>query len=111
VLDNGVTSNEFWTILGAADDLSWIAFHYAGAASSVGQHYIGGLLCTADGTLPPESVRQEIWNVFKMAGIEPWELFVVNNNPDDPGLIDAGPPPLDFYRKGVLEMKAQIQSS
>ena len=37
VLDNGVTSDEFWTILGAADDLSWIAFHYAGAAKTVGQ--------------------------------------------------------------------------
>jgi hypothetical protein len=37
VLDNGVTSNEFWTIIGAADDLSWVAFHYAGAATSVGQ--------------------------------------------------------------------------
>ena len=37
VLDNGVTSNEFWTIAGAADDLSWIVFHYAGAARVVGQ--------------------------------------------------------------------------
>lgn len=36
VLDNGVTSNEFWTIAGVADDLSWIVFHYAGAASAVG---------------------------------------------------------------------------
>ena len=37
VLDNGITSNEFWTIVGVADDLSWIVFHYAGAASAVGQ--------------------------------------------------------------------------
>lgn len=37
VLDNGVTSSEFWTIVGAADDLSWIVFHYAGAAAAVGQ--------------------------------------------------------------------------
>ena len=37
VLDNGVTSNEFWTIVAVADDLSWIVFHYAGAASAVGQ--------------------------------------------------------------------------
>ena len=36
VLDNGVTSNEFWTIVAVADDLSWIVFHYAGAASAVG---------------------------------------------------------------------------
>jgi hypothetical protein len=37
VLDNGVTSDEFWTIVGAADDLSWAVFHYAGAAGAVGQ--------------------------------------------------------------------------
>mmetsp|Transcript_8034 Transcript_8034/g.18162 ORF Transcript_8034/g.18162 Transcript_8034/m.18162 type:complete len:506 (-) Transcript_8034:93-1610(-) len=37
VLDNGVTSDEFWTIVGAADDLSWVVFHYAGAAGAVGQ--------------------------------------------------------------------------
>ncbi len=33
VLDNGVTSNEFWTIAGVAEDLSWVVFSYAGAAS------------------------------------------------------------------------------
>ena len=37
VLDNGVTSSEFWNIVAVADDLSWIVFHYAGAATSVGQ--------------------------------------------------------------------------
>jgi hypothetical protein len=36
VLDNGVTSDEFWTIVAADDDLKWIVFHYAGAASAVG---------------------------------------------------------------------------
>jgi len=41
VLDNGVTSDEFWTILGAADDLSWVCFHYAGAAGAVGQVRFG----------------------------------------------------------------------
>ena len=40
VLDNGVTSNEFWTVIAAADDLSWIIFHYAGAAGAVGQRYV-----------------------------------------------------------------------
>jgi hypothetical protein len=33
VLDNGVTSSEFWTIAGVAEDLSWVVFSYAGAAS------------------------------------------------------------------------------
>ena len=33
-LDNGVTSDERWTIVGAADDLSWLVVHYAGAAAA-----------------------------------------------------------------------------
>ena len=36
VLDNGVTSDEFWTIVAADDNLQWIILHYAGAASAVG---------------------------------------------------------------------------
>ena len=99
VLDNGVTSDEFWTIVDCAEDLSWIVFHYAGAAGAVGQRYIGGLLCTPDGTLPPESELEKIWDVLRSAEIEPWELFVVDNNDSSPGALEAGPPPLDFYRK------------
>ncbi|KAG7342339.1 hypothetical protein IV203_007432 [Nitzschia inconspicua] len=109
VLDNGVTSNEFWTIIGAADDLSWIAFHYAGAATSVGQRYLGGLLCTPDGSLPEQSQLETIWPIFQNAGIEPWELFVVNNDPQGPGALEAGPPPLDFYRKEVLASKEKLK--
>jgi len=105
VLDNGVTSNEFWTILDAADDLSWILFHYAGAATVVGQRYIGGLLCTPDGSLPTESDLPRIWKSFRDAGIEPWELFAVNNDENSPGYIAAGAPPLDFYRKDVIASK------
>eukprot|EP00560_Eucampia_antarctica_P004442 CAMPEP_0197841776 /NCGR_PEP_ID=MMETSP1437-20131217/46367_1 /TAXON_ID=49252 ORGANISM="Eucampia antarctica, Strain CCMP1452" /NCGR_SAMPLE_ID=MMETSP1437 /ASSEMBLY_ACC=CAM_ASM_001096 /LENGTH=578 /DNA_ID=CAMNT_0043451577 /DNA_START=108 /DNA_END=1844 /DNA_ORIENTATION=+ len=105
VLDNGVTSNEFWTIVSVADDLSWIIFHYAGAAGAVGQRYLGGLLCTADGLLPPESERDEIWKALKSAGIEPWELYVVDNRKDTPGAIGAGEPPLEFYREKVLSSK------
>jgi hypothetical protein len=95
VLDNGVTSSEFWTIVAVADDLSWIVFHYAGAAASVGQRYLGGLVCTKDGELPPESARDEIWSKLQSAGIEPWELFVCDNRSDTPGAIAAGPPPLE----------------
>eukprot|EP00814_Leptocylindrus_danicus_P013867 CAMPEP_0116013610 /NCGR_PEP_ID=MMETSP0321-20121206/5822_1 /TAXON_ID=163516 /ORGANISM="Leptocylindrus danicus var. danicus, Strain B650" /LENGTH=403 /DNA_ID=CAMNT_0003483179 /DNA_START=444 /DNA_END=1655 /DNA_ORIENTATION=- len=106
VLDNGVTSDEFWTIAGAADDLSWIVFHYAGAASAVGQRYIGGLLCTPDGSVPKdEKVLEEIWDVLRGAGIEPWELFVVNNDEMDAAV--AGPPPLDYFRKDVLKVKEE----
>jgi hypothetical protein len=99
VLDNGVTSNEFWTIVDAADDLSWVVFHYAGAAGAVGQRYLGGLLCTKDGKLPPEKELEHIWGVLRSAEIEPWELFVVDNNDESAGALDAGPPPLDYYRK------------
>jgi hypothetical protein len=101
-LDNGVTSNEFWTIVGAADELSWIVFHYAGAASSVGQRYLGGLLCTPDGSLPDESQLPQIWELFQSAGIQPWELYKCDNRQDTPSYIEAGPPPLDFYRKDLL---------
>lgn len=66
------------------------------------QRYLGGLLCTADGSLPNKSQLESIWPVFQSAGIEPWELFVVNNDPNAPGSLDSGPPPLDFYRKEVL---------
>mmetsp|Transcript_19627 Transcript_19627/g.48848 ORF Transcript_19627/g.48848 Transcript_19627/m.48848 type:complete len:585 (-) Transcript_19627:89-1843(-) len=111
VLDNGVTSDEFWTIVDVADDLSYIIFHYAGAAGAVGQRYLGGLLCTADGSLPSESVREEkIYPKLRSAGIDPWELFIVDNSEDSPGALDAGAPPLDFFRKDVLAKKKAASS-
>ena len=104
VLDNGVTSDEFWTLVDVADDLSYIIFHYAGAARSVGQRYLGGLLCTADGSIPSESEREKkIYPKLRSAGIDPWELFIVDNSEDSVGALDAGPPPLDFYRKDILK--------
>jgi len=106
VLDNGVTSDEFWTIVDVADDLSYVIFHYAGAAGAVGQRYLGGLLCTADGSLPSESVRKEkIYPKLRSAGIDPWELFIVDNSEDSAGALDAGAPPLDFFRKEVMKQK------
>lgn len=107
VLDNGITSNEFWTIVGVADDLSWIVFHYAGAATAVGQRYLGGLLCTPDGRLPPAEQLPEVWKAFSRAGIEPWELYVVDNSVNSAGALEAGPPPLTFYRDEVLALKAK----
>ncbi|KAK6150538.1 hypothetical protein DH2020_015470 [Rehmannia glutinosa] len=41
VLDNGVVSNEFWTIVDVSDDFSWGLFHYHGAARAAGQSYTG----------------------------------------------------------------------
>jgi len=107
VLDNGVTSKEFWSIVGVADDLSWIVFHYAGAAAAVGQRYLGGLVCTPDGALPPNTL--EIWDALKSAGIQPWELFCVDNDVNSPGALAAGPPPLTFFRKDVQEVKLTKQ--
>ena len=37
VLDNGVTSKEFWRLLDASDDLSFALFYYSGAASAAGE--------------------------------------------------------------------------
>jgi len=111
VLDNGVTSDEFWTLVDVADDLSYIIFHYAGAARSVGQIYIGGLLCTAEGSLPSESELQEkIYPKLRIAGIDPWELFIVDNSEDSAGALDAGPPPLDFYRKDILKKIKELSN-
>jgi VDE lipocalin domain len=98
VLDNGVTSNEFWTIVSIADDMSWIVFHYAGAASVVGQRYLGGLLCTPDGLLPPTEQLPKVWDAFKSAGIQPWELYIVDNDINSSGALEAGPPPLTYFR-------------
>jgi hypothetical protein len=109
VLDNGVTSNEFWAIVGAADDLAWVVFHYAGAASAVGQRYLGGLLCTPDGQLPPPEQLPKIWDCFRSAGIQPWELYQVDNDGASPGALEAGPPPLDSFRAEVLARTAASQ--
>lgn len=109
VLDNGVTSNEFWTIVDVADDLSHIIFHYAGAAGAVGQRYLGGLLCTSDGSLPDK--RDEMYANLRSAGIDPWELFVVDNSLNSPRALEAGDPPLDFFRKDVLLAKKKKDSN
>jgi hypothetical protein len=76
VLDNGITSDEFWTIVAVADDLSWIVFHYAGAAAAVGMRYLGGLLCTADGSLPDKDKLPGVWKALHSAGIEPCTYFI-----------------------------------
>lgn len=107
VLDNGVTSSEFWTIVDCADDLSYIVFHYAGAASAVGQRYLGGLLCTADGSLPND--REYIYDKLRSAGIEPWELFVVDNSIESSVAEQAGPPPLRYFRDQVQKKRSLDQ--
>ncbi|KAK9290458.1 hypothetical protein L1049_008628 [Liquidambar formosana] len=70
VLDNGVVSNEFWTIVDVSNDFSWDLFHYSGAARAAGQSYTGAVLVSPDGTYPNEMGKCEI---------KEWELFTVDN--------------------------------
>ena len=52
-LDNGIVSEEHWTTVDAADDLSWAVFPlFSGAARKAGQSYQGALLCSEDGLWP-----------------------------------------------------------
>jgi hypothetical protein len=57
--------------------------------------------------LPSKAELPEIWKVLQSAGIEPWELYVVDNNENAPGAVAAGKPPLDFYRNDVLAAKSK----
>lgn len=79
-LDNGMVSEEHWTTVDAADDLSWAVLHYSGAARRAGQSYVGALLCSRDGLwpsqAPPGSVEWDrIQKAFLNCDLELWELF------------------------------------
>ncbi|KAH0693656.1 hypothetical protein KY285_020753 [Solanum tuberosum] len=79
VLDNGVVSNEFWTIVDVSDDLSWGLFHYHGAARVAGQSYTGAVLVSPDGQYPAEKEKQRLISPLDRCGIKEWELFNVDN--------------------------------
>ncbi|XP_010531419.1 PREDICTED: violaxanthin de-epoxidase, chloroplastic [Tarenaya hassleriana] len=79
VLDNGVVSNEFWTIVDVSDDLGWGLFHYHGAARVAGQSYTGAVLVTPDGSYPRENEKERLHSALDKCGIKEWELFVVDN--------------------------------
>ncbi|CAO2824229.1 unnamed protein product [Amaranthus hypochondriacus] len=79
VLDNGVVSNESWTIVDVADDLSWGLFHYHGAARVAGQSYTGAVLVTPDGSYPCEAEERRLNSALDKCGIKKWELFTVDN--------------------------------
>jgi hypothetical protein len=38
-------------------------------------------------------------------------LYVVDNRSDTVGAIDAGPPPLDYFRKDVLKNRKNKQTA
>lgn len=97
-MDNGVTSEEYWRIVDAADDLSWALYYYAGAAKSAGQSYIGAVLATPDGKWPSDAemarVEDSLW---RGCGIKIWEMCQVDNSTAFDG--DA---PLDPLHKPYL---------
>jgi len=105
VLDNGVTSNEYWTILDCADDFSWAIFHYSGAASVAGQQYRGALVVSRDGAWPKidgMETRRRIEAALDKAGVKTWELYEVVNDGSEGaplGLPDSGAPMAEQYQE------------
>ncbi|KAG6773629.1 hypothetical protein POTOM_020921 [Populus tomentosa] len=79
VLDNGVVSNECWTIVDVSDDFSWGLFHYNGAARVAGQAYTGAVLVSPDGAYPDEKESKRLASALEKCGIKEWELFTVDN--------------------------------
>eukprot|EP00955_Chlamydomonas_euryale_P107650 365788-Chlamydomonas_euryale.AAC.1 len=81
VLDNGVTSNEFWRIVDCSDDLEWCLFYYSGAASTAGLSYSGAVLGTRDGGMPAgEGAMARVEAALEASGIKTWELSMVDNS-------------------------------
>ncbi|KAK7318526.1 hypothetical protein RJT34_03229 [Clitoria ternatea] len=103
VLDNGVVSNEFWTIVEVANDLSWGLFHYHGAARAAGQSYTGAVLVTPDGAFPNDDTeRTKIVAALEKCEIKEWELYSVDNC----SCID---PPLGIPEGSSLHKTVQIE--
>ncbi|KAL6758833.1 hypothetical protein V8C86DRAFT_2586299, partial [Haematococcus lacustris] len=81
VLDNGVTSNEYWRILDCDEDFGWALFYYSGAASAAGLSYSGAVLGTRDGAMPTGAdVLRRLEAALELAGIKMWELSTVDNS-------------------------------
>ncbi|GJM93333.1 hypothetical protein PR202_ga09880 [Eleusine coracana subsp. coracana] len=78
VLDNGVISKEFWTIVDVPDDFSWGLFHYHGAAQAAGLAYTGAVLVTPDGSYP-DVENERLASALEKCGIKKWELYMVDN--------------------------------
>lgn len=78
VLDNGVTSNEYWRIVDVDEELKWALFYYSGAAAAAGIAYSGAVLGTKDGNAPPLSEQNKISQALERCGIKEWELSAVD---------------------------------
>ncbi|KAL8047273.1 hypothetical protein ABFX02_08G229800 [Erythranthe guttata] len=104
VLDNGVVSNEFWTVVDVCDDLSWGLFHYHGAARVAGQSYTGAVLVSRDGLYPDESQRDRLIAALDKCGIKEWELFDVDN-------CSCLNPPLGLPEGSSLHYKIKVEEN
>nr|XP_043630755.1 violaxanthin de-epoxidase, chloroplastic [Erigeron canadensis] len=79
VLDNGVVSNEYWTVVDVSEDFSWGLFHYSGAARVAGQSYTGAVLVSSNGEYPSEKEKDRLILALDRCRIKEWELFDVDN--------------------------------
>ncbi|GAB4848309.1 hypothetical protein Ancab_002976, partial [Ancistrocladus abbreviatus] len=102
VLDNGVVSNEYWTIVDVVDDLSWGLFHYHGAARVAGQSYTGAVLVTLDGQYPNEKEGLRLTAALDKCSIKDWELFTVDN-------CLCQDPPLGIPEGSTLHHKIEVK--
>ncbi|KAI8029768.1 hypothetical protein LOK49_LG01G02040 [Camellia lanceoleosa] len=102
VLDNGVVSNEFWTIADVSDDLSWGLFHYHGAARVAGQSYTGAVLVSPNGEYPNERESLRLGSALDRCGIKEWELFNVDN-------CSCKDPPLGLPKGSSLHYKIEVE--
>ncbi|XP_077221359.1 violaxanthin de-epoxidase-like protein [Tasmannia lanceolata] len=101
VLDNGVVSKEFWTIIDVCDDLRWGLFHYSGAARVAGQSYTGAVLVSPNGDYPPEMGHERMVSALEKCGIKEWELYTVDNS-------SCANPPLGIPEGSSLHSKIEV---
>ncbi|XP_073107096.1 uncharacterized protein [Elaeis guineensis] len=104
VLDNGVVSKEFWTIIDVCDDLSWGLFHYHGAAQAAGLSYTGAVLVSPDGVYPPEMGGRRLVAALNKCGIKDWELYTVDN-------CSCNNPPLGLPEGSSLHCQIEARDS
>ncbi|KAK9130072.1 hypothetical protein Sjap_010559 [Stephania japonica] len=102
ILDNGVVSKEFWTIVDVADDLGWGLFHYSGAAEVAGQSYTGAVLVSPDGEYPNEKEKLRLVSALEKCGIKEWELYTVDN-------CSCQDPPLGIPEGSSLHSNVEIK--
>ncbi len=108
VLDNGVTSNEYWRVMDCHEGLEWCLFYYSGAASVAGVSYSGAILATKDGEYPSQEIMQtRIKEAMDRAGLKLWELSTVDNSacddaPLEPLAVPAAAQELSGIRAGLV---------